>query len=138
MAEFKDVNEAKKFIAHTEKSDNIYKDDSGFTHNKSETFHHLDVANDFVKLISTAPISPKCKNVMITKILNPGISITRVAILNAISEDDVKKYEEEGIYICKKLLEAAEDAIIRAKEKFNADEVIQREVKKLQGGNPTL
>ena len=129
---FKNTEEAKDFILKTLKSDKyIDKDDeSDFTVNTFK-INKVECCNAFAKLIATAPISPICRKIMLSKIMNPGISDQRIAIIHGVRVGDVKRYEEEGKYICGKLLERID--LQEATDKYNTDEVIQREVDKLKG-----
>ena len=126
---FKNTEDAEKFIVDLLKDDKSLSDDK--EKQRAITINHVPLANAFTKLIATAPISSICKKVMIVKIMNPGITEIRVAIILGIKTKDVKRYEQEGLHICKELLKRVD--LQGATNKYNAEEQIQREVNRLKG-----
>lgn len=105
---------------------------------KSKTINHVELANTFVKLASVVPMHKISRRIIQMKLVNPGISVTGISLQTGLRSNEIKAYETDGInrivdYMKKTDLQESTD-------KFNAERVIEAEVKNLnlQGNKNSL
>ncbi|MEA2036153.1 MAG: hypothetical protein U9O94_01490 [Nanoarchaeota archaeon] len=96
---------------------------------------HMETANLIVKVIHAINMDPIIKKVMTKRIIGPiqtGGECTRlsIALELGISEKEVEQIENAGLEILDRYLQKV--SVGDFVGKFNADKMIEREVKKIQ------
>lgn len=101
-----------------------------------KVINHVAVANEFVKLVNIAPgVSALSRQIISTKILNPGISYTGLGLIFKMRNEEIMKYEADGISRVKRYLVGFQ--VDEAVAKFNKDGILP-DIKNAQGNKNSL
>jgi hypothetical protein len=127
----REVIEAAEAIKNFEKNDNPDSikglDFGDVKQGKSVQIDHVGLINSLVKFVSFVRMPSRCKEVMLFRLANPGISDIQIAMALEMRVLDVAEYEAEGkMRVCQALNSTSvQDGI----EKFNRDSTVENAVK---------
>lgn len=89
---------------------------------------HAGLANALVKFANVVPgIHALSRKIISMRIVNPGISTTKIGLTFGMRDDEILKYERDGINRIKSFL--ATTSLQEASNKFNVERAIMNEVK---------
>lgn len=146
MKDSKSARTAENYIRYTTKQEvkqrDIKVDEKGricVDKHHSIKVDHVALANNFIKLASVVPgISNIGRKIITTRLLNPGISTTGIGLSIGMRDDEVLKYERDGISRIKEFI--GRTSFQEANDKANRDKLVDDAVKNLnlQGQNNSL
>lgn len=106
---------------------------------KSIKVDHVALATQFIKLSGVVPgILPLGRQIIQTRLLNPGISTSGIGLSLGLRDSEVLKYERDGLNRIKEFI--GKISFGEATEKANRDQLVTDAVKNLnlQGKNNSL
>lgn len=137
MSDSKTTNKAEDYIRYATKQEvkqrDIKVDEHGricVDKHKSIKVDHVALANNFIKLANVVPgISAIGRKIITTRLLNPGISTTGIGLSVGMRDDEVLKYERDGINRIKEFI--GRTSFQEANDKANRDRLVDEAVKNL-------
>lgn len=146
MKHSKTSHKSEEYIRYTTKQEvkqrDIKVDEHGricVDKHKSIKVDHVALANNFIKLANVVPgISTIARKIITTRLLNPGISTMGIGLSIGIRDDEVLRYERDGINRIKEFI--GRTSFQEANEKANRDGLMDEAVKNLnlQGKDNSL
>ncbi len=106
---------------------------------KSIKVDHVALATQFIKFANVIPgVHQLSRKIITTRLMNPGISTTGIGLSIGLRDDEVLKYERDGLNRIKQFI--ATTSFQEASEKANRDNIVNDAVKNLnlQGKNNSL